>query len=173
MSNNRVGDYGIMMAKLSLLANRSLLKLTLCNTRITCEGARLNTVECFDNLYILGAIALAEFVAESRMLEQLDLRDNDIRIAGLMALALAHKMNHKLYRLSMPRTIKIEPVCCMCVCIYARVSCIHECEYVVELFILNDHLERQGDGEKFDRQHRRIHGPQYERIPRKAEAAAR
>ena len=40
LSNNRVGDYGIMMAKLSLLANRSLLKLVLCNTRITCEGAQ-------------------------------------------------------------------------------------------------------------------------------------
>ena len=40
LSNNRVGDYGIMMAKLSLLANRSLLKLILCNTRITCEGAQ-------------------------------------------------------------------------------------------------------------------------------------
>ena len=72
---------------------------------------------------------MAEFVAESRVLEQLDLRDNDIRIAGLMALSLAHKMNFKLRRLTMPRTIKIEPVCvslcmrcvslsvCVCVCV--------------------------------------------------------
>ena len=43
LSNNRVGDYGVMMAKLSLLANRSLLKLTLCNTRITCEGTDMHT----------------------------------------------------------------------------------------------------------------------------------
>ena len=69
----------------------------------------------FECVLIVGAIALAEFVAESRMLEQLDLRDNDIRIAGLMALSLAHKMNHKLLRLTMPRTIRIEPVCVMCV----------------------------------------------------------
>ena len=60
--------------------------------------------------FLVGAIALAEFVAESKMLEQLDLRDNDIRIAGLMALSLAHKMNYKLVRLSMPRTIRLEPV---------------------------------------------------------------
>jgi len=64
--------------------------------------------------FSVGAIALAEFVAESKMLEQLDLRDNDIRIAGLMALSLAHKMNYKLVRLSMPRTIKIEPVSKAC-----------------------------------------------------------
>ena len=77
------------------------------------------------NAYIVGAIALAEFVAESRMLEQLDLRDNDIRIAGLLALSLAHKMNHKLYRLSMPRTIKIEPVCCACIYTCVFVLCMH------------------------------------------------
>ena len=78
-----------------------------------------------------GAIALAEFVAESRMLEQLDLRDNDIRIAGLMALSLAHKMNFKLHRLTMPRTIKIEPVCVyVCVCVCARV---HACVCVLSM----------------------------------------
>lgn len=70
------------------------------------------------NLVFVGAIALAEFIAESKMLEQLDLRDNDIRIAGLMALSLAHKMNFKLRRLTMPRTIKIEPVCVHVYCIF-------------------------------------------------------
>lgn len=73
----------------------------------------------------VGAIALAEFVAESKLLEHLDLRDNDIRIAGLMALSLAHKMNYKLLRLTMPRTIKIEPVCAcvsVSVCLFVRLS---------------------------------------------------
>ena len=96
---------------------------------------------------------MAEFVAESRMLEQLDLRDNDIRIAGLMALSLAHKMNFKLCRLTMPRTIKIEPVrmyvcvcvcvctcvyacVCMCVCVCVSVSvCVRVCDRVC-IFIL-------------------------------------
>ena len=111
-----------------------------------------------------GAIALAEFVAESRMLEQLDLRDNDIRIAGLMALSLAHKMNFKLHRLTMPRTIKIEPVCaCVCVCVCVRTYvCVCACFLYVMMCVYFRFVmitERQGYGKKFDRQNRRVHCP--------------
>ena len=38
ISNNRFGDNGLYMLKLGLLANRSVVKLSLSCTRITCEG---------------------------------------------------------------------------------------------------------------------------------------
>ena len=57
-----------------------------------------------------GAIALAEVLAESRVLEYIDVRDNDIRIAGLMALSLAHRLNHQILHLSVPKNIKCDPV---------------------------------------------------------------
>ena len=59
----------------------------------------------------IGAIALAEVIGDNTMLERLDLRDNDIRVAGLMALALAHRVSHHLFRLDIKRNIKVEQVC--------------------------------------------------------------
>ena len=38
LSHNRCGDSGLFMLKLGLLANRSIEKLVLSNTRMTCEG---------------------------------------------------------------------------------------------------------------------------------------
>lgn len=58
----------------------------------------------------IGAIALAEVLAESRYLTHVDLRENEIRIAGLMALSLALRMNHKLLYLETPKTFKVEQV---------------------------------------------------------------
>ena len=65
---------------------------------------------CFDVVFVSGAIALAEVLAESRYLIQVDLRENEIRIAGLMALNLALRMNHKLLHLETPKTFKVEQV---------------------------------------------------------------
>ena len=61
-------------------------------------------------VFISGAIALAEVLAESRYLVNVDLRENEIRIAGLMALCLAFRMNHKLLHLETPKTFKVEQV---------------------------------------------------------------
>ena len=61
-------------------------------------------------LSLSGAIALAEVLAESRYLIHVDLRENDIRVAGLMALRLAHRMNHSLLHLETPKTYKVEQV---------------------------------------------------------------
>ena len=58
----------------------------------------------------VGAIAMAEILAENKNLRQLDLRENDIRVAGLMALSLAHKMNHRLTQLDVPKAIKSDQV---------------------------------------------------------------
>lgn len=57
-----------------------------------------------------GAIALAEVLAESKHLTHLDLKDNDIRVAGLMALQLGHRMNHVLLCMETPRSYKVDQV---------------------------------------------------------------
>ena len=117
------------MLKLGILANRSVEKLILAGVRITCEGLHLLivlimlvrylqyiatgiTYILYSNIIILylGAIALAEVLAESRYLTHVDLRENEIRIAGLMALSLALRMNHKLLHLETPKTFKVDQV---------------------------------------------------------------
>lgn len=57
-----------------------------------------------------GAIALAEVLAESKHLTQLDLKDNDIRVAGLMALQLGHRMNQTLLAMETPKSYKVDQV---------------------------------------------------------------
>lgn len=57
-----------------------------------------------------GAIALAEVLAESKHLLELDLKENDIRVAGLMALQLGHRMNRTLITMETPKTYRVEPV---------------------------------------------------------------
>ena len=68
-----------------------------------------------------GAIALAEVLAESRHITHVDLKENDIRVAGLMALQLAHRMNHTLLSMETPKAYRVEPVSisvvCVCVCV--------------------------------------------------------
>ncbi len=53
---------------------------------------------------------MAEVLAESRYLVHVDLRENEIRVAGLMALCLALRMNHYLLHLETPKTFKVEQV---------------------------------------------------------------
>jgi len=43
-----------------------------------------------------GAVALAEFLAESRQIQQLDLRHNEVKVGGRMALCLALRINRSL-----------------------------------------------------------------------------
>lgn len=57
-----------------------------------------------------GAIALAEVLAESKHLLELDLKENDIRVAGLMALQLGHRMNRTLITMETPKTYRVEQV---------------------------------------------------------------
>lgn len=58
----------------------------------------------------IGAVAVAEFIAESPRLLRLDLRENEIKTGGLMALALALKVNQSLLRLDLDRDPKKEAV---------------------------------------------------------------
>lgn len=55
-------------------------------------------------------MALAEFVAESIQLVQLDLRANSIKTAGLMALSHSLKVNRTVTRVDLDREPKKENV---------------------------------------------------------------
>ncbi|KAG0197189.1 hypothetical protein BGX28_009301 [Mortierella sp. GBA30] len=89
LSNNRVGGpaiTGINALTQKLAYNKTLTKLSLSNTGLQSEGA----------------IALAEFLPETRTLTQLDLTGNDlVDIAGVMALSVSIRMNKSLTCLDM------------------------------------------------------------------------
>lgn len=55
-------------------------------------------------------MALAEFLAESRQIEQLDLRQNEVKVGGLMALCLALRINHSLANLHLDHSAPQEQV---------------------------------------------------------------
>ena len=59
---------------------------------------------------VLGAVALAEFIADSPRLVRLDLRENSIKTAGLMALALSLKVNTTVTKLDLDKELKRELV---------------------------------------------------------------
>ncbi|XP_061118563.1 protein phosphatase 1 regulatory subunit 37 [Conger conger] len=92
LGRNNLQNGGIQLLKESLIANRSILRLGLVHTRVGCEGA----------------VTLAEFIAESRRIQRLDMRRNPVRTAGLMALWLALKINQSLIRLDLDTTPKEE-----------------------------------------------------------------
>ncbi|KAG0272625.1 hypothetical protein BGZ95_011603 [Linnemannia exigua] len=89
LSNNRVcGPVATGMNALTqkLVYNKTLTKLSLSNTGLQSEGA----------------IALAEFLPETRTLVQLDLTGNDlVDIAGVMALSVSIRMNKSITCLDM------------------------------------------------------------------------
>ena len=59
---------------------------------------------------ITGAVALAEFIAESLHLMRIDLRENDIKTGGLMALTLSLKVSSTVTRLDLDKEAKKENV---------------------------------------------------------------
>jgi len=59
---------------------------------------------------LLGAVALAECIAETVKLIRLDLRGNYIRTGGLMALMLALKVNQSVTRIDLDGEPKKEAV---------------------------------------------------------------
>ncbi|XP_014906785.1 protein phosphatase 1 regulatory subunit 37 isoform X1 [Poecilia latipinna] len=83
LGDNHLGNEGIQVIREPLMVNSSLLHLGLAQTNITCEGA----------------VALAEFLAESRLIQRLDLHENQVKLGGLMALSLALRINCSLSHL--------------------------------------------------------------------------
>ena len=59
---------------------------------------------------LLGAVALAEYLADNCYLMRLDLRENDIRTGGMMALSLSLNVNTILLRLDLDKDVKKESV---------------------------------------------------------------
>lgn len=59
---------------------------------------------------LVGAVALAEVIADNTRLVRVDLQENDIKTAGLMALSLAMKVNENITRLDVDRETKKESV---------------------------------------------------------------
>ena len=55
-------------------------------------------------------MALAEILADSISLSRIDVRENNIQIAGLMAVSLALKVNHSLIRIDLDKELRKEPV---------------------------------------------------------------
>jgi protein phosphatase 1 regulatory subunit 37 len=55
-----------------------------------------------------GVIPLAEYIAETQSLKRLDLRENDIRLGGLMALASSLKFNKSIDCIDLDREPKRE-----------------------------------------------------------------
>ncbi|XP_063079925.1 protein phosphatase 1 regulatory subunit 37 [Engraulis encrasicolus] len=88
LDRNALYNEGIHMLKEPLMRNRSILRLGLAYTHITCEGA----------------VALAEYIAESRQIRQVDARGNAILCGGLMAVSLALRVSNSLVSLEIDHT---------------------------------------------------------------------
>ncbi|XP_035807971.1 protein phosphatase 1 regulatory subunit 37 isoform X1 [Amphiprion ocellaris] len=88
LGENLLGNKGVQMIREPLMVNISVLQLGLAQANISCEGA----------------VALAEFLAESRHIQRLDLRQNEVKVGGLMALSLALRINRSLARLDVDLT---------------------------------------------------------------------
>lgn len=84
---------------------------------MTSSAFSTNRLTFVDFFITAGAIALAEVLAESRHITHVDLKENDIRVAGLMALQLAHRMNHTLLSMETPKAYRVEPVSISVVCV--------------------------------------------------------
>lgn len=128
LGHNSVGNEGVHKLKDGLISNRSVLRLGLASTKLSCEGRQgvcvpllifhVVKLPCiFFRLSFMhsaigaaGAVAVAEFIAESPRLLRLDLRENEIKTGGLMALSLALKVNTSLLRLDLDREPKKETV---------------------------------------------------------------
>uniref|UniRef100_W5JZ52 Protein phosphatase 1 regulatory subunit 37 n=1 Tax=Astyanax mexicanus TaxID=7994 RepID=W5JZ52_ASTMX len=91
LSKNNLENQGVHMLKEPLMMNRSITQLSLAAVGITCE-----------------AVVLAEVLAESRVLQTVDVRQNRVLTAGLMALALALRINHSVLRLDLDQNPKEE-----------------------------------------------------------------
>uniref|UniRef100_A0A1B6DCG1 Protein phosphatase 1 regulatory subunit 37 n=1 Tax=Clastoptera arizonana TaxID=38151 RepID=A0A1B6DCG1_9HEMI len=88
IGQNVLSNEMLHATKDALQKNKSLLRLGMQSTHLTCEGA----------------IALAEIIADNSVLQRIDLRDNNIQVAGLMALALSMNVNTNISRVDLDNT---------------------------------------------------------------------
>uniref|UniRef100_A0A3B4VI32 Protein phosphatase 1 regulatory subunit 37 n=1 Tax=Seriola dumerili TaxID=41447 RepID=A0A3B4VI32_SERDU len=91
LGENFLGNEGIQVIRMPLMVNCSVLQLGLAQASIT-------------------AVALAEFLAESHQIQRLDLRQNEVKVGGLMALCLALRINCSLASLDLDLALPQEQV---------------------------------------------------------------
>jgi len=82
--NPKIGDDGVFNLRPGL-QRAKLQRLGMYNCGLECEGA----------------VAIAEVIAEAKELVRIDLRKNDIRFSGIMALSLAMRNNKSLLCLNL------------------------------------------------------------------------
>lgn len=70
----------------------------------------LNFKLFFNFFFFSGAVALAEFIADNQHIASIDLTGNEIKLAGLMALALSLNHNQSMISLKVDQTIKVDEV---------------------------------------------------------------
>ncbi|KAG2468823.1 PPR37 phosphatase, partial [Polypterus senegalus] len=123
LENASLSGRPLMLLATALKMNVNLRELYLADNKLNGlqDSAQLGNLLKFNcyiqildlrNNHILdsGAVAVAEFIAESPRLLRLDLRENEIKTGGLMALSLALKVNTSLLRLDLDREPKKETV---------------------------------------------------------------
>lgn len=70
--------------------------------------------DVFFRVFVVGMIALAEVIAESKTILRMDIRENEPYVGGLMALSLSLKVNESLVRIDLDKELKKEPVSLQC-----------------------------------------------------------
>ncbi|CAL4073809.1 unnamed protein product, partial [Meganyctiphanes norvegica] len=93
LGRNGLACSAVLRLKDSLLRNRALLRLGLQACKVGDEGA----------------VALAEYTADNPVIQRIDLRENPIRVAGLMALALSMRVNTTVVQLDLDAEPRSEP----------------------------------------------------------------
>ena len=77
------------------------------------------------NLFVIaGAVALAEFIADSPRLLRIDLRENDIKTGGLMALSLSLKVSETVTRIDLDKDPKRESVSTHFCTVFEMIICL-------------------------------------------------
>ncbi|XP_054271135.1 protein phosphatase 1 regulatory subunit 37 isoform X2 [Macrosteles quadrilineatus] len=88
IGQNVLSNEVLQTTKQALQQNRSLLRLGMQSTHLSCEGA----------------VALAEIIADNTTIQRIDLRDNNLQVAGLMALVLSMRVNRSVSQLDLDDT---------------------------------------------------------------------
>jgi len=83
LGSNPIGNKGVECLKEGLLSSRSIARLVMASCHITNEGA----------------VVMAEVIGDHTTLIHIDLRENNITLAGVMALKCAYAINTSLLRL--------------------------------------------------------------------------
>ena len=72
---------------MGLQSNCSIRRLSLCGCKLSDPGV----------------VAIAEFLAESRFIQRIDVRNNGLTLGGLMALSLAARENNSCFRIDLDK----------------------------------------------------------------------